>query len=112
MPHEETHAPQQLATAALSPLQFHLAHEIAFSKRRALVAENVVSRGRMEKEVRQRERHQEAFCRERNGALADFEDHIAADKRVDSFWRQGGELISRLRNKCLKCGIIEFWFIR
>jgi hypothetical protein len=43
--------------AALSPLQFYLAHEIAFSKRRALVAENVVSRGRMEKEVRQRERH-------------------------------------------------------
>jgi hypothetical protein len=31
------------------------------SKRRALVAENVVSRGSMEKEVRQRERHQEAF---------------------------------------------------
>ena len=53
------------------------------------MAENVVSRGRMEKEVRQREGHQEAFRRERNRALADFEDHIAADERVDSFWRQG-----------------------
>jgi hypothetical protein len=41
--------------SALSPLQFQLAHEIAFSKRRALVAENVVSCGRMEKEVTQRE---------------------------------------------------------
>jgi len=38
--------------AALSPLQFQLAHEIAFSKRRAIDTENVVSRGRVEKEVR------------------------------------------------------------
>src|SRR5271154_3224572 len=40
--------------AALSPLQFQLAHEIAFSKRRAIDTEDVVSRGRMEKEVPQR----------------------------------------------------------
>ena len=43
-----------------SPLQFQPAHEIAFSKRRAVVAENVVSCGGMKKEVRQRERHQNA----------------------------------------------------
>ena len=58
---------------ALSPLQCQLAHEIAFSKRRALLAENVVSCGCMEKEVRQRERHQKAFCRERKRAVADPE---------------------------------------
>ena len=45
----------QQVSRALSPLQFQLAHEIASSKRRALVAENVVSCGRIEKEVRQRE---------------------------------------------------------
>jgi len=73
---------------ALLPLQFHLAHEIAFSKRRALVAENVVSRGRMEKEVRQLERHQEAFRRERKRAITELEGDIAADERVDSLWRQ------------------------
>jgi hypothetical protein len=37
---------------ALLTLQFQLAHEIAFSKRRARLAEDVVSRGCMEKEVR------------------------------------------------------------
>jgi hypothetical protein len=56
----------------LSPLQFHPAHEITFSERRALVAGNVVSRGRMEKEVRQRERHQEAFCCEQKRVFARF----------------------------------------
>jgi hypothetical protein len=56
----------------LSPLQFHPAHEITFSEQRALVAENVVSRGRMEKEVRQRERHQEAFCCEQKRVFARF----------------------------------------
>ena len=74
--------------AALSALKFHLAHEIAFSKRRALVAENVVSRGRMEKEVRQRERHQKAFRRERKRAVAELEGDVAADKRIDGLWRQ------------------------
>ena len=74
---------------ALLPIQFHLTHEIAFSKGRALVAENVVSRGRVEKEVRQRERHQEAFRRERKRAVAKLEGEVAADERVDSLWRQG-----------------------
>ena len=74
---------------ALLPIQFHLAYEIAFSKGRALVAENVVNRGRVEKEVRQRERHQEAFRRERKRAVAELKDDIAADERVDSLWRQG-----------------------
>src|ERR1700687_2922534 len=69
-------------------LQFQLAHEIAFPKRRALVAENVISRGRMEKEVRQRERHQEAFRRERKRALAELEGDIAANEYVDGLWRQ------------------------
>jgi hypothetical protein len=55
-----------------SPLQFQPAHEITFSEQRALVAENVVSRGRMEKEVRQRERHQEAFCCEQKRVFARF----------------------------------------
>ena len=62
---------------ALSPLQFQLAHEIAFSKRRALVAQNVVGCGRMEKEVRQRERHQKSFRREWKRPVADPEGEIA-----------------------------------
>src|SRR3954452_22496495 len=98
--------------AALSPLQFHPAHEIAFSKRRALVAENVVSRDRMEKEVRQRERHQEAFRREWKRALARLERDIAADERVDSLRGQGREFIPRLRYQCLECGIVQVWFAR
>ena len=79
----------QLAKDRPLSVQFHLAYEIAFSERRALVAEDVVSRGRMEKEVRQRERHQEAFRRERNRAVAELKADIATDERVDGVWRQG-----------------------
>src|SRR6185312_4356343 len=74
--------------AVLSALQFQPAHEVALSKRCALMAENVVSRGRVEKEVRQRERHQETFRRERRRASAEPEGDIAADQRIDRVWRQ------------------------
>ena len=67
-----------------SCLQFQLADEIAFSKRRAVVAENIVGRGRMEKEIRQRKRHQEAFRRERKPSVADLKGDIAANERVDN----------------------------
>jgi hypothetical protein len=43
------------------------------------VAENIVSRDRMEKEVWQRERHQEAFRRERQRAVAYLPESIIAE---------------------------------
>src|SRR5580658_194008 len=64
-------------------LQLHPADEIALSERRALVAENVVSRGRVEKEIRQRERHQKAFRREREREIASLKGDVTADQRID-----------------------------
>src|SRR5260370_36886901 len=66
----------------------------------------------MEKEVRQRERHQEAFRRERKRAVAHLERDIAADERVDSLRAQDREFIPRLCYQCLKCGIVQGWFTR
>ena len=79
-------------TRGNSSLQFQLADEIAFSKRCAIVAENAVGRGRMEKETRQRERHQEAFRRERKRSVADsstIRPSVASSTKSGSGWNTG-----------------------
>ena len=57
--------PALQGSAIFSSLQFQSAHEISFSDRCAFVAQDVVGGGCMEKEIGQRERHQEPFGRER-----------------------------------------------